>query len=600
MNFQIGFWVVLAVCICALVATATLAVLYARKSNTQNAVQTATLQGGPQQNNTNVHPYLRTHAAAMFADETFQSPAMNTALSKSLALVSNFHNEPPHKTIASLKQEGKVVFVIDGEPNSLVDATQADLVITTKLQHDLIPSPSSGVPSLYLPYYVSFLHECKIDPNLLIKQPGPVRVPPEFAVFCYSNNDQTFPGVKARNDFYSLMQKRTNNRVANAGKVLADKPHAGKGMHGSHITNRELFANFKFVIAFENKQIQGYVTEKLVNPFLAGSIPIYFGAPDVNKHFNPKRFINVNNFANFDACIDEVLRLDTDNDAYAAMLREPCLIGNKLDQQNFALFFGGQFYNELYYHVPKNIKVRPSMVTANNVRLVTFADGKNYCTSRIVREGKDSGYFDECTGFGPSDLPEQFSDKFGSFIRANKRGFGYWIWKPVVVQMALKEAEENDLVVYCDSGCSIVPNFDHKMLEYYRVLLHSGNHDVLAFQMKHKACHWTKGDVFQAVGVEMDEHALQLTASVLLVRKTSQSVALIDDWAKLTQENLRNLTDEPSLKPNHLLFQAHRHDQSVWDLVARGRKHQGLFISNDNFMDSPGMQVPLLPSRKRK
>ena len=38
---------------------------------------------------------------------------------------------------------------------------------------------------------------------------------------------------------------------------------------------------FKFVICCENSKTKGYVTEKIFNIFLANSIPIYDGAPDI-------------------------------------------------------------------------------------------------------------------------------------------------------------------------------------------------------------------------------------------------------------------------------------------------------------------------------
>ena len=40
---------------------------------------------------------------------------------------------------------------------------------------------------------------------------------------------------------------------------------------------------FRFAMAFENANVSGYVTEKIVNAFLAGAIPIYWGHPDVFK-----------------------------------------------------------------------------------------------------------------------------------------------------------------------------------------------------------------------------------------------------------------------------------------------------------------------------
>lgn len=38
---------------------------------------------------------------------------------------------------------------------------------------------------------------------------------------------------------------------------------------------------YKFVIAFENAIAEDYVTEKFYNPLLAGTVPVYFGAPNI-------------------------------------------------------------------------------------------------------------------------------------------------------------------------------------------------------------------------------------------------------------------------------------------------------------------------------
>lgn len=44
-----------------------------------------------------------------------------------------------------------------------------------------------------------------------------------------------------------------------------------------------LYARYKFVIAFENAICKDYVTEKFYSPLLAGSIPIYLGAPNIEE-----------------------------------------------------------------------------------------------------------------------------------------------------------------------------------------------------------------------------------------------------------------------------------------------------------------------------
>ncbi|WP_243283939.1 glycosyltransferase family 10 domain-containing protein, partial [Flavonifractor plautii] len=79
-----------------------------------------------------------------------------------------------------------------------------------------------------------------------------------------------------------------------------------------------------FTIAFENAFMPGYTTEKLVDPFLSHSIPIYWGNPEVTKYYNPKAFINCNDYDNdFDAVIKRVIELDNDKEQYLQMLREP-------------------------------------------------------------------------------------------------------------------------------------------------------------------------------------------------------------------------------------------------------------------------------------
>lgn len=83
---------------------------------------------------------------------------------------------------------------------------------------------------------------------------------------------------------------------------------------------------YKFTIAFENLQVPGMTTEKLINPFSAYSIPIYWGNPNVAKEFNPKAFINCADYGNdFDAIIQRITELDQDDEKYLDVLRQPPL-----------------------------------------------------------------------------------------------------------------------------------------------------------------------------------------------------------------------------------------------------------------------------------
>ena len=53
---------------------------------------------------------------------------------------------------------------------------------------------------------------------------------------------------------------------------------------------------YKFTICFENVSYPGYVTEKIIDCFVAGVIPIYLGAPDIDKFVPANSFIDMRKF----------------------------------------------------------------------------------------------------------------------------------------------------------------------------------------------------------------------------------------------------------------------------------------------------------------
>ncbi|CAG8802316.1 34168_t:CDS:1, partial [Racocetra persica] len=55
---------------------------------------------------------------------------------------------------------------------------------------------------------------------------------------------------------------------------------------------------YKFTLAFENSDCEGYVTEKVYDPFRVDSIPIYMGASDIDDYVPPHSIIKVTDFKN--------------------------------------------------------------------------------------------------------------------------------------------------------------------------------------------------------------------------------------------------------------------------------------------------------------
>lgn len=88
-------------------------------------------------------------------------------------------------------------------------------------------------------------------------------------------------------------------------------------------------ANYKFNLALENCRLAGYITEKILEPFAAATVPIYWGAPDVKQDFNPESFIDVNDYDSLESLTQAVRRIDNDADEYLRILRSPALITDR-------------------------------------------------------------------------------------------------------------------------------------------------------------------------------------------------------------------------------------------------------------------------------
>ena len=96
-----------------------------------------------------------------------------------------------------------------------------------------------------------------------------------------------------------------------------------------------IYKDYKFVIAFENSSSLGYISEKILLPLSVGSIPIYWGAPDVKDYINPECFINVNDFDSFEDCIEYVKKVDNDDELYQKYINaKPILPNSKLYQMS--------------------------------------------------------------------------------------------------------------------------------------------------------------------------------------------------------------------------------------------------------------------------
>ncbi len=68
-------------------------------------------------------------------------------------------------------------------------------------------------------------------------------------------------------------------------------------------------AGYRFSLCFENSIAKGYITEKIFNCFCVGTIPIYFGAPNILDKIPGNCFIDFRDFQSMEALFEHLKQL---------------------------------------------------------------------------------------------------------------------------------------------------------------------------------------------------------------------------------------------------------------------------------------------------
>lgn len=83
-----------------------------------------------------------------------------------------------------------------------------------------------------------------------------------------------------------------------------------KSYKGEIANKLELLSNYKFCICYENTSADGYITEKIFECFKAKCVPIYWGAPNIEKYVPKNCFINFRDFKDYSDLLDFLNSID--------------------------------------------------------------------------------------------------------------------------------------------------------------------------------------------------------------------------------------------------------------------------------------------------
>lgn len=208
--------------------------------------------------------------------------------------------------------------------------------------------------------------------------------------------------------------------------------------------------------------------------------------------------------------------------------------------------------------------------------LVSFASERFFRSQHFLVDSAKkyvSGYIN----YTPNNLDKTFIEKNKKIFSFN-RGYGYWLWKPFIIQETLKMINDNDIVFYVDSGNTFSNNplpvieiakSDSKGLVLFK------NRDDTRIDKEIKGgvwpnYMWTKYDCFAKMNCNTDKYinGNQINGSYMLVRKTKFTKDFFEEYISFCQDEDIITDSSNKLGDNYSGFREHRHDQSICSLLS--------------------------------
>jgi hypothetical protein len=210
-----------------------------------------------------------------------------------------------------------------------------------------------------------------------------------------------------------------------------------------------------------------------------------------------------------------------------------------------------------------------------SLHLVSFADKRmKTAKERLEKQAYEMSVFHTIAVGSDEMLVHSFQIKHQKLLSNKVRGYGYWVWKPHIIQLALQKLKDDEFLLYLDVGCHLNSAGRARILEYCNLINKASNQFLLAFEHDDEFLElcWTKGDLFDhfnARDLIFVTHTPQIMSGVILLRKCAAAVNFVQDWQDVFEKDIRLIDDSSSRSENFPEFVEHRHDQSVFSILSK-------------------------------
>jgi len=244
----------------------------------------------------------------------------------------------------------------------------------------------------------------------------------------------------------------------------------------------------------------------------------------------------------------------------------------------------GHCHNYLFGRTP-NLKPIKTITNERRMKIptkerslyfITYGDKEfQHSKDRLVNQVRDMKIFQSARAFTRSQLEHDPNfiqwKKPLEHVWVAKRGGGYWIWKPYIINRTLYEIKERDVLVYADAGSSAYASGVPLLMEYIDNI-DTSNYGILSFQMSHIERTWTTRQLFENFNLTTtSSHALsgQYHSTYIVFVNVAHARRLVAQWLETIHTHPGLVTDVYNDQGQGPYFRDNRHDQSVFSLVCK-------------------------------
>lgn len=243
----------------------------------------------------------------------------------------------------------------------------------------------------------------------------------------------------------------------------------------------------------------------------------------------------------------------------------------------------------------------------NKFFFVSFASTDiKFALKRIGKQAKRFNFFNKIYLFTEKNLPKYAKKRCKDIIQQSntKRGYGYWSWKPVIINNVLSKMNDGDILIYSDAGNHLNINGKDKLLNEYIPMAIKDDIWVISLGNELSDICWTKidtinffrnniNDKFILLNYEQRLMKGQLSACTIIIKKNNYTVNIMKQWEEfMSLKNLHLFDDSPSIIKENTGFHENRHDQSILSLILKTNHYISTsteyFWSKDDYLDENG------------